>query len=62
MILPHRYIRRLWNVEAGRLPPGKAEEFLKKYKVKSMVAIPIVYAKTFLGMLVLNFIKKERHF
>jgi hypothetical protein len=22
--------RRLWNVEAGRLPPGKAEEFLKQ--------------------------------
>jgi len=26
--------RRLWNVEAGRLPPGKAEEFLKHMMVK----------------------------
>lgn len=38
----------------------KAEEFLDSYNIKSMIAIPIIYAKTFLGFLVMNFIKKPR--
>jgi len=48
--------------EDYELKGTKAEEFIDKYKIKSLVAIPIVYAKTFLGILVLNFIKEERKF
>lgn len=38
----------------------KAEEFLDNFKVKSMIAIPIIYANTFLGFLVMNFVKAPR--
>jgi len=40
----------------------KAENFLNQYQVKSMAAVPIIYANTFLGFLVLNFIKCPRNF
>lgn len=40
----------------------KAEEFLDKYNIKSMLAIPIIHAGTFLGFLVLNFVKEEKNF
>lgn len=42
------------------LPGTKAEEFLELYKVKSMIAIPIIHADTDLGFLVINFIKKQK--
>jgi len=38
----------------------KPEEFLNLYKIKSMIGIPIIYAHTFLGFLVINFVKKPR--
>lgn len=38
----------------------KPEKFLDEYKVKSMIAIPIIHAKTFLGFLVMNFIKEPK--
>lgn len=38
-----------------------AEEFLVEYKVKSMIAIPVIHAGTFLGFLVLNFVKKQKN-
>lgn len=41
---------------------SKAESFLNQYQVKSMAAVPIIYANTFLGFLVLNFIKAPRTF
>lgn len=40
----------------------KAEEFLNKYNIKSMLAIPILHAGTFLGFLVLNFVKERKIF
>lgn len=43
-----------------KLHGTKAEEFLDSYKIKSMIAIPIIYANTFLGFLVMNFIKRPR--
>ena len=39
----------------------KAEEFLIEYKVKSMIAIPVIHAGTFLGFLVLNFVKQPKN-
>lgn len=43
-----------------KLHGTKPEEFLNEYKVKSMIAIPIIHAKTFLGFLVMNFIKEQK--
>lgn len=45
-----------------KLHGTKAEEFLEKYNIKSMLAIPIIHAGTFLGFLVLNFVKERRAF
>lgn len=45
-----------------KLHGTKAEEFLNKYNIKSMLAIPILYAGTFLGFLVLNFVKERKNF
>lgn len=38
----------------------KPEEFLDSYGIKSMIGIPIVYAHTFLGFLVINFVKAQK--
>lgn len=38
----------------------KCEEFLNSYGIKSMIGIPIVYAHTFLGFLVINFVKAQK--
>lgn len=45
-----------------KLHGTKAEEFLDKYNIKSMLAIPIIHAGTFLGFLVLNFVKERKNF
>lgn len=45
-----------------KLHGAKAEEFLDKYNIKSMLAIPIIHAGTFLGFLVLNFVKDRKNF
>lgn len=38
----------------------KPADFLDEYKIKSMIAIPIMYANDFLGLLVMNFVKEPR--
>lgn len=38
----------------------KCEEFLDSYGIKSMIGIPIIYAHTFLGFLVINFVKTQK--
>jgi len=40
----------------------KTDEFLDLYKVKSMIAAPIIHANTFLGFLAMNFIKAPKMF
>lgn len=45
-----------------KLHGTKAEEFLNNYNIKSMLAIPILHAGTFLGFLVLNFVKERKKF
>lgn len=45
-----------------KLHGTKAEDFLNMYNIKSMLAIPIIHAGTFLGFLVLNFVKERKNF
>lgn len=39
---------------------SKAEEFLRKYNIQSMISIPIVHANNFLGLYIMNFVDEPR--
>lgn len=43
-----------------RLHGTKAEAFLNKYGIQSMIGMPILHANTFLGFLVMNFINEPK--